>query len=183
MRPEVFSSFSRILTEVYKDRHPRKVLEIGASRKTLLSISVFNHSVKVALNLQFKHVPPALQGCELVVGNSNRMDFPDSEFDCILSSATLEHDKYFWKTLEEIRRVLSPGGLLVVGVPIYMKLPTDFKHTTLTFARHGYKYNADFYRFSEQAVREVIFESFEVSHSIIARRYPSPFLVMSGIKK
>lgn len=139
MRPEVYAAFSRITGEFFKNDPPRKVLEIGASRKTLLSISVFDQSLKVALNLEFKKISPELEKCSLVVGNSNSMDFADNEFDCVLSSATLEHDRYFWKTIQEIHRVLAPGGLFVVGVPIYMKLPTDFKHTTLTFARHGYK--------------------------------------------
>jgi len=183
MSPNVYAAFSRILIEFYRERGPRRTLEIGASWKTLLSIPVINRSYKVALNLEFKRVSPELEKCHLVIGNSNKMVFGDDEFDCILSSSMLEHDKYFWKTISEIRRVLVPGGLLVIGVPIYMKLPTDFKHTTLTFARHGYKYNADFYRFSEQAVREVFFESFDAHNTVLARRYPNPYLVMSGVKR
>lgn len=183
MSPRVYAVFSRILRDFYKESSPRKVLEIGASRKTLLSISLFERSFKVGLNLEFKKISPELGGCHLVIGNSNKMVFRDDAFDCILSSSVLEHDRYFWRTIDEIRRVLMPGGLLVIGVPVYMRLPTDFRHTTLTFARHGYKYDADYYRFSEQAVREVLFESFDPHPPVLVRRYPNPFLVMSGVKR
>lgn len=64
-----------------------------------------------------------------------------------------------------------------------MTLPTDYMNTTLTFKRHGIAYNADFYRFSEQSVREVILEKFRVHQSILVRKYPNPYLVMSGIKE
>lgn len=183
MSPEVYRTFARIAAEYYKDAAPRAVLEVGASGWTLLSIPVFQKSRKVALNLSFEKPSAELSDCELVAGNSQKMDFKSGEFDCILSSSTFEHDKYFWKSLDEIYRVLSVGGLLIIGVPIYMKLPTDYKNTTLTYARHGYSYNADFYRFSEQAVREVILEPYEIDGWNIVRRYPNPYLIASGIKK
>lgn len=64
-----------------------------------------------------------------------------------------------------------------------MTLPEDKEHTTVTYAPHGMAYNADFYRFSEQAVREVFFEGYsEVTDEIIVRREPNPYLVAAGRK-
>ena len=70
--------------------------------------------------------------------------------------ATLEHDKRFWLSVKEMQRVLRPGGLLVIGVPGYVK-NTELDHGRAT---HTYRvhYEFDYYRFSEQAVREVFFE-------------------------
>jgi SAM-dependent methyltransferase len=181
--PAVFEAFSLILMQFYKDQCPQSALEVGASSWTLLSIPCLEKARKVALNYQpFKKISPSLSQCELHVGNSNSLEFLDQEFDCVMSSSVLEHDKYFWRSMDEIYRVLKPGGLFVVGVPIYMTLPTDYMNTTLTFKRHGIAYNADFYRFSEQAVREVLLEKFEIHESNLVRRYPNPYLVMSGIK-
>jgi ubiquinone/menaquinone biosynthesis C-methylase UbiE len=118
------------------------------------------------------------------VGNSNAMpQFADGEFDFVASCSVLEHDKYFWKSIGEVRRILAPGGVFVVGVPIYRSLPTDWWNTTLTFKRHGMGYNADFYRFSEQTVREVMLESLEPGPSVLVRRYPNPYYVAAGLKK
>lgn len=185
MSPKVFDSFSQIVAEHFAGRLPRAALEVGAGRHTLLSVPSFRKGRRVALNqLEFTNPSPALQECELVVGNSNDMSyFLDGEFDCVMSCSVLEHDKFFWRSVREIRRVLAPGGLFVVGVPIYRTLPTDWWNTTLTFRRHGLAYDADFYRFSEQSVREVLLEKLQPSTSILVRRYPNPYFVAAGVKQ
>lgn len=183
MSPKVFEAFARLIAESMGGRKPRATLEVGAYQWTLLSIPGLREGRRVALNLEFPKSSPELAECEMVVGSANKMEFKDGEFDLVLSSSTLEHDKHFWKSTAEIRRVLSPGGVFIVGVPIYMALPTDVKRTTLTYARHGYEYNADYYRFSEQSVREVLLEDLEVVGSLMVRRYPNPYLLMAGRKK
>lgn len=185
MSPDVFACFDEIVAEHFADRRPRAALQIGAGNRTLLSIPHFREARRVALNmLPFTSPSAELQGCELVVGNSNDLSsFPDAEFDCVMSCSVLEHDKFFWRSVAEVRRILAPRGLFVVGVPIYMTLPTDMKNTTLTFRRHGLAYNADFYRFSEQCVREVVLEQLDPGKDAIVRRYPNPYMVASGIKR
>lgn len=51
-----------------------------------------------------------------------------------------------------------------------MTLLEDKDYTALTYARHGLAYDAGYYRFSEQAVREVV------------RRSPNPYLIAAGRK-
>jgi SAM-dependent methyltransferase len=185
MSPQVAACFERVASEFFADRSPRSALEIGAGNKTLLSLPPFQRSRRVALNmLPFNNPSPELARCELVVGNSNELSqFAEGEFDCIMSCSVLEHDKYFWRSVDEIRRILAPGGLFIVGVPIYMTLPTDMKNTTLTFRRHGLAYNSDFYRFSEQCVREVVLDGMDLGQEVLVRRYPNPYFVASGIKR
>lgn len=47
--------------------------------------------------------------------------FEDQKFDAVLCNAVLEHDKYFWKTIAEIKRVTKPDGLIVIGTPGYKR--------------------------------------------------------------
>ena len=55
-----------------------------------------------------------------------------------------------------MKRVLKPGGLLIISVPGYVQDPErDLGRATHTYRVH---YRFDYYRFSEQAVREVFFE-------------------------
>jgi SAM-dependent methyltransferase len=183
MSPKVYETFVEIAQTYFASNAPKSVLEIGAANWTLLSIPCFEKAQKTALNASFKQDFPQLEHLRLAVGNSNDMEFEDSEFDCIMSSSVMEHDKYFWRSLAESYRTLSSNGLLIIGVPIYMDLPTDWKSTTLTFKRHGKAYDADFYRFSEQAVREVLLEKLTVYSSVLVRKYPNPYMVMAGIKK
>lgn len=42
---------------------------------------------------------------------------PDKYFDVVISGQTFEHDPYFWKTLENIKRVIKPNGLVIIIVP------------------------------------------------------------------
>jgi SAM-dependent methyltransferase len=181
----VYAAFAQIVADCFAGREPRSALEVGAGQRTLLSLPPFRNSRRVAFNMiEFESPGSELRACERRVGNSNAMPFfSDGEFDCVLSSSVLEHDKYFWKSVSEIDRILAPGGVFVVGVPIYRALPTDWFNTTVTFKRHGLHYNADFYRFSEQAVREVLLDSLEPGPALLVRRYPNPYYVAAGIKR
>jgi ubiquinone/menaquinone biosynthesis C-methylase UbiE len=183
MSPKVFEAFNRIAHKRFFSEAPEKVLEVGAGAWTLLDISCFQRSEKYALNMRFDRMSQGLAGVNRVLGNCNSMEFLDDVFDCVMSCSMLEHDRYFWKSISEIHRVLKKGGVFIVGVPIYMTLPTDLQLTTLTYARHGLAYNADFYRFSEQAVREVFFDKYsQVIDEVLVRRYPNPYVVMAGRK-
>jgi SAM-dependent methyltransferase len=182
MSPEVYARFAEVVARRLPPG-PRTVLEIGAGGLTLLAIPDFASARRVAVNLRFGTPSPDLLRAERVVANGNALPFADASFDCVLSCSMLEHDRWFWRTTDEVRRVLRPGGLFVAGVPIYMTLPTDKDFTTVTYARHGLAYNADYYRFSEQAVREVFFEGYAaITDEVIVRRQPNPFLVAAGRK-
>ncbi len=183
MSPKVFAAFAEILEKRFRPSAGCSVLEIGAGAWTLLAIPLLKRARKVALNLRFNDPAKLAEEAKLVVGNSNALGFPDESFDCVMSCSAMEHDPYFWRTVAETKRVLKKDGVFVVGVPIYRTLPTDYRHTTLTYARHGLAYNADFYRFSEQAVREIFFEGYAaVTDEVLVRRYPNPYLVAAGRK-
>lgn len=183
MSPLVFDCFADIVSRRLSGGRPLKALEVGAGGWTLLSIPAFDTGTRIALNLSFDRITDQLERTERIIGNGNHLPYDDASFDCVMSCSVLEHDRYFWRSTREVHRVLRPGGYFVVGVPIYMTLPTDKDHTTLTYARHGLAYNADYYRFSEQAVREVFFEGYEeVTDEVVVRQYPNPYLIAAGRK-
>jgi SAM-dependent methyltransferase len=137
---------------------PARVLEVGGvvGRKSLLDSPVLGSAQRVLLNMAFVR---EAEGIEVVRGNGNEMPFEDAAFDLVMTISTLEHDKYFWRSLAEMKRVLAPGGLLIIGVPGYVKDPErDRGRWTRTYKVH---YAFDYYRFSEQAVAEVFFEGMD----------------------
>jgi ubiquinone/menaquinone biosynthesis C-methylase UbiE len=196
MHPEVFQAFETICRTL----GPRiSVLEVGATpdASTLLNLPALAEArEKIGLNLigagQYA-------GFSIVEGNANAMTcFPDGRFDAVLCNATLEHDKFFWKTLAEIRRVTKPGGAIVIGTPGYGVIPFEKKVrrvlgwiprplrptlgglgvSTLTLLVHNFP--GDYYRFSEQAYREVFFEGLE---SVVIQSVMSPPRIIGhGIK-
>ena len=165
---------------VFEGREIRgRVLEIGAvpSENSLLNLEGLRHAFeKIGLNLK---PPSQYKDFTIVQGNANRMDcFEDESFDAVLCNAVLEHDSYFWKTISEIRRITKKGGFVVIGNPGYTKywwekrffrrilrwipLVGFLSHSTLVFRVHNSP--GDFYRYSEQAFREVFFEGFRDVH-------------------
>jgi SAM-dependent methyltransferase len=136
---------------------PEKALEVGGlmGADSLLRFPELAGAERYCLNLVDM---PSEDGIKSVTGNANDMRdvFKDNLFDLILCSATLEHDKHFWLTVNEMKRVLKPGGLMIISVPGYVEDPErDQGRATHTYRVH---YRFDYYRFSEQAVREVFFE-------------------------
>ncbi len=58
-----------------------------------------------------------VEGTATVVTSITQMSFEAASFDCILCSEVLEHIQDDEKAVAELRRVLKPGGVLVVTVP------------------------------------------------------------------
>jgi SAM-dependent methyltransferase len=136
---------------------PERALEVGGlmGADSLLRFPELAGAGRYCLNLVEM---PSDDEITAVTGNANDMRdvFEDDLFDLVLCCATLEHDKRFWLSVAEMRRVLKPGGLLIISVPGYVKDPErDEGRATHTYRVH---YSFDYYRFSEQAVREVFFE-------------------------
>jgi SAM-dependent methyltransferase len=139
---------------------PKKALEVGGlmGQDSLLRFPELDGAERFCLNLVEL---PSEDGITAVAGNANDMRgvFADEAFDLVLCCSTLEHDKHFWLSVAEMKRVMRPGGLLVIGVPGYVKdEERDRGRSTLTYRVH---YTFDYYRFSEQAVREVFFSDME----------------------
>ncbi|MDX2028856.1 MAG: class I SAM-dependent methyltransferase [Alphaproteobacteria bacterium] len=183
MHPVIFSAFER-LCRTYASNAPEAVLEIGAvpGPDMLLNLpDLARATTRIGLNLA---EATKYKGCRILQGNANHMPFPDESFDLVLCNSVLEHDSKFWLTLQEIKRVLRPGGTVILGVPGYRinrgwtysvlsrlqriwpafmpgaRLLDAWNATTPTLLVHNYP--GDYYRFSEQALREVLLESFDV---------------------
>ena len=193
MHPGVYKRFQSLIASFPPPGN--RVLEIGASfdpQHALLTAfqrlspnfecTGVNLSVPASTSLPYR----------MVESNANEMSmFPDASFDAVVCNAVLEHDRFFWKTLEEVRRLLVPSGLFYVGVPgfplqhnlvqrLLIRLPTTRLRSlpgvallsekalltplasTRTFMFHAHP--DDFYRFSEQAVRRVFLDGLEVLH-------------------
>ena len=52
-----------------------------------------------------------------LAGDIRNLDFPDASFDVIVSFETLEHIREQNEALSELKRVLRPGGILIISTP------------------------------------------------------------------
>ena len=162
MHPRVFQEFERVCSERGVGG---SVLEVGAiaSNMSLLCMkSLEKATEKIGINLDGPH---EFKDFKILQGNGNSMEcFEDNRFDLVVCNATIEHDKYFWKTIAEIRRVTKVDGLIVIGAPGYTRFARDLGsksilnllfNATITYRIHG---GHDYYRFSPQSFKEVLFE-------------------------
>jgi SAM-dependent methyltransferase len=157
LHPKVQERFHAIVRE--SRVRPRRALEVGGvtGSDSLLRWPELATAERYCLNLVRTRARAGIRG---VVGNANHMDvFHDAMFDLVVCNATLEHDKFFWLSVAEMRRVLAPGGLLIIGTPGYTEMPQrDHGRATHTYRVH---YRFDYYRFSEQVFHEVFLAGME----------------------
>jgi len=157
MNPHIMKRFHKIIRE--RGVAVRRALEVGGyvDDKSLLRIPELESAERLCLNL----VPLESQdGITAITGTANKMDMiDDSSVDLVVSNATLEHDGRFWLSVAEMRRVLRPGGLLIIGVPGFVRdnppMPGKVTHTFRVHMTH------DYYRFSLRAVDEIFLEGME----------------------
>lgn len=66
------------------------------------------------------------------VGSAEKLNFPDNYFDVVVSFETIEHIEFPDDFLQEAKRVLKPGGILILSTP-NRKLVSPY-----LFYRHPY---------------------------------------------
>lgn len=74
-----------------------------------------------------------------VVANGHEIPFGENTFDCVVCAETLEHDDFPQKTIDEIHRVIKPGGWLILAAP------------GPRFPIHNYP--SDYWRFTAEAFK------------------------------
>ena len=56
------------------------------------------------------------QNAHFVVNGYDWSNVPN-HFDCVISGQCLEHDGFFWKTLENISKIVKKEGIIIIIVP------------------------------------------------------------------
>lgn len=167
MHPMLYRHFQEVASK-YALKGP--FLEIGAAPggKAILAGAYFKgKNDRFAINLQAQAQE---SGITFKMCNSNDMqsEFASGQFQSVLSNAVLEHDKYFWRSIDEMKRVLAPGGMLVVGAPGFIPLKQtkasisglgEDSKATITYDVHA---RPDYWRFSRQAFKSVICEEMQI---------------------
>jgi SAM-dependent methyltransferase len=82
---------------------------IGALPRGSVALDILANKLRFAGRFQ---VP-------LVRGSGFALPFPDESFPCVLCSQVIEHVPMVPSMIDELTRVLKPGGRLVLGTPDY----------------------------------------------------------------
>lgn len=76
-------------------------------------------------------------GIPLTRGSAFALPFKDGSFDCVISSQVIEHIPFDEVLFTEMRRVLRPGGTLILGTPDYATIGWRLIEPTYGFLLPG----------------------------------------------
>ncbi len=97
-----------------------RLLDVGCATGTFLAAMRRTGKwdvVGVELSAETARLAREWHGLDVVTGTLEQAQFPDASFDVVTLWDVLEHLHDPATTLREIRRILRPGGLLVLRVP------------------------------------------------------------------
>lgn len=119
---------SRIPMQRYWQRaRVRHITELTAGEGPVLDVGCGSSRIigalppgSVALDVLLRKLRYARKYAKhLVQGSGFALPFADASFRCVLCSEVIEHVPKDWRILDELCRVLAPGGRLVLGTPDY----------------------------------------------------------------
>lgn len=95
-----------------------RVLELGAGTSTL-GITLQKKGCRVmATDIDKKAIAfQKSHGVEVTVPEKCKLDYKNESFDVVIAASSLEHFDDIQTTIEEVRRVLVPGGLFIIAIP------------------------------------------------------------------
>ncbi len=142
-RREIIFSFLR--SSLPHD-HTSRILDVGCGTgANLRRLPQFGHVTAVDFSpdaLQFCRSSLAscdspLATCDLCCADAGRLPFAEATFDVVTALDLVEHLADDVGGLREFARVLRPAGMLVVSVPAYQVLWSDFDVLSHHYRRYG----------------------------------------------
>lgn len=153
-----------------------------------------------------KHRPaslPELPGVEFLHAVVPPLPFPDASFDCVVSFQVIEHIRDDDAFVQEVRRVLRPGGRFIVSTPNRpMSLTRNPWHvreyTAEEFGRllgrsfeevealgvAGNKRVMDYYEKNREGVRRITrFDLLDLQHRLPRRLLQIPYDLMNRLNR
>jgi dolichol-phosphate mannosyltransferase len=96
-----------------------RVLDIGCGSSRILESVPGMIGLDVSIQkLRFM----GRRGCLVLEGSVYSLPFPDGAFDEVIFSQVIEHIPPKLQIMDEIRRVMKPGGRLIIGTPDYDRM-------------------------------------------------------------
>lgn len=103
-------------------KNARKLLDMGCGEGTRLANIADKHTTIFGIDISSTAIKKAKKKYpkfNFVVGDLEKLPFPDNEFDLVYSAFVFEHLDNPKKVIKEGVRVLKPGGSFLIAAPNY----------------------------------------------------------------
>lgn len=126
--------FSRLRSGLmYIPDKKQRILDIGVGSGILLPSLARNGSDVYGIDYRKDFIKKARDFCEgmgvkakLHLSDAAKLPFHDNFFDSVISMSVMEHVPNLENALMEVKRILKPNGIFVVGLPIEKLLVKTF---------------------------------------------------------
>lgn len=102
-----------VLTHPWEESRRPKVLDVGGADVNGSYADIFNQDPFEYTAMDIEGGP----GVHIVLEDPHRFPLGDNSVDVLISGQTFEHVEFFWLLFQEMVRVLSPDGLLILIAP------------------------------------------------------------------
>lgn len=99
-------------TDLWNEARNNKLLQWAHCQGAQIHAFDISNVVLNSAKVQMKGIPAVLKQ-----GDIREIPFEDNSFDFIYSMGTIEHSPQYKTSLSELKRVLKPGGVGIIGVP------------------------------------------------------------------
>lgn len=124
----------------------RRLLDVGSGLAAPAAHWKSRYDLDVScVNINYRQLAASRQaGASLVNATSTLLPFSDSSMDRIIALESAQHFKPLGEFTRECRRVLKPGGLLVMAIPVVRVRSAFFKLGILSFTWSSEHYHLDY---------------------------------------
>jgi len=115
-----FSIFLKNIIQSLRLKLPSKILILGCggnNENINLRQLINPDALVVGIDIDFRSLSSNRSKKNLVQMNGLQLGFKKKSFDCIVSYHVLEHIPNYHDVLSQIKRVLKPDGMFLLGVP------------------------------------------------------------------
>jgi SAM-dependent methyltransferase len=132
---ELKDRMSIILNSIKTEKS--RFLDMGCGEGYMLKEAEVNGFEPFGLDIAFNLNPDFAKNYKFFKGNISEANYPDDFFSVIYMDSVLEHVSNPYETVNELKRVLKPGGVLLIIVPNEDSLMNSF--TKLAYYLTGNK--------------------------------------------
>jgi ubiquinone/menaquinone biosynthesis C-methylase UbiE len=101
------------------DLNGKKLLDAGCGTGWFSKVAYERGAIVTSMDLGENLLAQVIKKCDSVrvVGSILEIPFPENTFDYVVSSEVIEHTPDPFKAIQEMFRVLKPGGTLILSTP------------------------------------------------------------------